>query len=259
MEQNNWALREFNIDATKDIETFLKEVEADPYFHSFIEIMKKTQNGYFKSLLYDLIPGCEIDAGFVPIFSKVDTIFDLERAYDAFERLVYYLVDDECLTLAEIDYDLNYSFSLPSKILRVTDNRKFHVLCTGLWNTSRSSYDFFCGYLNKEIKNRHDGGVYHTYEISKVNKVRYHCFNDLDGVKDFTSFINFVYEKQQKMLEEYNKEEKECKESGMHPVHVKPSYFERCDNILSEYLDSTTTTEAIKDGCDEDIDSQGDK
>lgn len=254
MEQNNWALKEFNIDATKDIETFLKEVELDRDFHSFIEIMKKTQDDRFSSLLYGLIPGCEIGAGFERILSKAETIFDLERAYDAFERLVYYLVDDECLTLAEIDYDLDYSFSLPSETIRGTDNRKFYVLCTGLWNTSRSPYAFFCGYLNKEVKDRCVAGVYHTYEVSKVNKVRYHCFNTLDGVKDFTSFVNFVYEKQQKMVEEYNKEEREYREAGKGPGHVKPSYFERCEKILSDYLDSTDTDEADKDGRDEGID-----
>lgn len=248
MEQNSWALKEFNIDATKDIETFLEEVETSQDFQSFIEIMKRIQDSNFYSFLYSLIPVAESHAhGFEFIFTKIDTIFDLKRAYEAFGHLVYYLVDDECLTLVEIDYD--YAFSFRSDTIeekRITGNEKLYALCTGLWNTSRSPYDFFYSYLDKEAKHRSIAGSYDMFEISKVNKVRYHNFNTLDGVQDFTSFITFLYDKYQKMVDEYNKEKKEYRESGKNHFYIKPSYFERCENILSSYLDSTTTEEATK-------------
>ena len=260
MQQNNWALKEFNIDATKDIEAFLKEAETNPYFHNFIEIMKKTQDPYFCSLLYGLIPAYELRANvFSPICAEIRTIFNLKEAYEAFESLVYYLIDDECLTLAEIDYDLDYSFSFQSgtkEEKRMIDKRKLYVLCTGLWNTSLSPYAFFYNYLDKEVKSNYDESIHDMYEVSKVNKIRYHCFNTLGGVKDFTSFTDFLYEKQKKMVSDYDKEVEEYRAAGKSLAYLGPSYFERCGIILNDYLDSTITREAAKDGCDEESTSE---
>lgn len=241
-----WALEHFGIDFMKDVSDFLKEAKECVDFQDFIEVQKRLQNEYLRSLLYSLVSMSGTDYCFDFISNKKNTIFELKDAFDSYLALVYYLVDDECLTLVEIDYDWKKSFELgeedSKKTINLQGNQKLQLLCTGIWNTPLSSeYDFFVSYLNKDIKERRSIGLDDNLEVTKINHIRYHNFNNDDGVKDFTSFIVFLYERLEKMIVEYEQDKKRAIENGEGEFSVEPSYFDRCRDIVSNYLDSTIT------------------
>lgn len=247
---NDWALERFGIDCVKNVNDFLKEAKECADFQDFIEVQKRLQNEDLRSLLFSLVSVSEYCFDFIN--NKRNTIFELKDAFDSYSSLVYYLVDDECLVLAEIDYDWKQSFEIgkedSKKVINLQGNKKLQVLCTGFWNASFSSaYDFFVSYLNKDIKERRLVGLNDDLEVTKINHIRYHNFNNDNGVKDFTSFIVFLHERLEKMRIEYEKDKKRAIENKESEFDVEPSYFDRCEDIVSKYLDSTITQQILKD------------
>lgn len=248
-EHNCWAFENFGIDVIKDIENFLKEVKEDRDFQDFLEIQKRLKNEHLRSLLGDLVfcGGRGIEYYFEFMFNEMQTIFNLKDAFDSYKSLIYYLVDDECLVIAEIDYEWKSSFTIEEKTTYLHGNDKTHILCTGLWNTSLSDYDFFIKYLQKEIKERQESACYDNIEVTKVNKIRYHNFNTVDGVKDFTSFIKFLDDEVKSMVDEYEKDKMRAEENEEDFFFfAKPSYLDRCNDIVKRYLNSTTTRDVTR-------------
>lgn len=157
-EQLKWLSEVFSIDPGKDINSFLKEITEDPDFEDFIEVQKRLKSKSLRNFLGDLILNSNrpLEDYFDFITNGTETIFKLKEAFDSYQHLIYYLVDDEALILAEIDYDCKYTFEIgegeDNESHCFENNEKLHVLCTGLWNYFKSDYDFFIQYLNAEIK-----------------------------------------------------------------------------------------------------------
>lgn len=78
--------------------------------------------------------------------------------------------------------------------------------------------------------------------MTKINNIRYHCFNTTNGVKDFTNFIKFADDNLKAMRKEYAEDKAKAEAAGQNPFDIEPSYKERCTNIFSKYLDSTAET-----------------
>lgn len=237
MSNKNWA-KELGINGIMDVNSFLDQASADANINYFIEINKRLSNQKgLRTLLSGLVPSLhEADTCFRFIHDEVDTIFTLKENFDSFNSLVYYLVDDECLGLAEIDYDT--SGRILSREL-TCKHSKLQVFFTGLWNTDLNNFDFFNRYLTREINDRRSLGMWDELEVTKVNETRFHNFNNSDGVEDFVAFIRYVGDRVDRMTIEYDRQ-LGVLEQEHRIFDAGPTHHERCTDIISSYLNSVS-------------------